>query len=353
MALTFLSLIKEYSEKVTNQLLDLYKGQTTDSPDQIKANINRFSQITGALRQKVEAKDRAILMMIPKDLQEKNRYLDITQYQSYDTLLKIIKAVSKKKVDIYAQAIDYFKKTNINIDEIIIKNYVARFKANIKDLEEKVEGGDEEAKNFIPKEILKNKAYTSITNWRKLEDVERMLDTLYPYQSKETSDDNVENSAEVDSDLIYSKDGLEIYRGDSEHKCVRYGKNGYYSWCISYPGGRSMYSGYRFRGEAGSNRMFYFVFDRTQPDTKLATRGFENKYHVVAIHTTEEGKYSRTTANNGDEETPTTWANLGRQFIADGPDGVRMWNKIKNLEHLFKFIPPSKDELRQSLHVHQ
>jgi len=37
---------------------------------------------------------------------------------------------------------------------------------------------------------------------------------------------------EEESDLIYKKDGIEIYKGDEEYKCIKYSKG--FSWCIDF-----------------------------------------------------------------------------------------------------------------------
>jgi len=158
-----------------------------------------------------------------------------------------------------------------------------------------------------------------------------MLDTLFPLEVK--SDDS-KNDAQSDGDLIYSKDGLEIYKGDEEHKCVRYGKG--YGWCI----GRGMYPSYRYmQSNAKMNRAFYFIFDRNLSKN--------DKYHAVVLHSFAGGGYTRTTAVNGDETQPMTWQDMGSKLFSNTESGKMLWNKIKGMESLFKFIPPNKDEQRR------
>jgi hypothetical protein len=55
-------------------------------------------------------------------------------------------------------------------------------------------------------------------------------------------------------DVIYEKDGVVIYRGDSKEKCIRYG-NGY-NFCISSRGNDNKYDEY-----TSSTRNYYFIFN--------------------------------------------------------------------------------------------
>ena len=65
------------------------------------------------------------------------------------------------------------------------------------------------------------------------------------------------------------------------------------------------------------------------------------------LHSFAGGGYTRTTAKNGDETNPKSWKELSQLFTDDGPSGIKVWNKIKNLESLFKFIEPNNDEQRR------
>ena len=63
-------------------------------------------------------------------------------------------------------------------------------------------------------------------------------------------------------DVIYEKDGVVIYRGDSKEKCIRYG-NGY-NFCISSRGSDNKYDEYTH-----VTKNYYFIFnnnlDRNDP----------------------------------------------------------------------------------------
>ena len=335
--------LNEYSDKLINSMVALYKPQTQDSEDQIKQHIKRFEQLAGALASKVQQQNPIVLRILPPELLQHNKFRDITQYKEYETLTKILKSLDNKQVDPYKQAIENLKKSDQYMNPTIIGNYVARFKQNVGRLEALVKEKNPDAIASIPKELLAKDAYKNILNWRKFSELEKMLDHLF----QQTSDEKAEvNSAETDADQVYEnkETGIEIYQGDAEHKCVKYGSNQYYGWCISRTTG-SMYGNYRFMQSEGKNRMFYFVFDKTQSDKKDGGK-FVNPYHVVVIHVNEKGLYTRTDATNGGDEPygGCKWSELGSYF--KGTQGQALWNKIKNLEKYFTFRAPSAEERR-------
>ncbi len=339
-------MINEYSQKILDQMLALYRPQAHLDDVQILNYINRHDQLKGALRQKFEnpTTKATVEPLIPKELQDKNRYLDITLWKKFDDLKKVIDGISKKSEDIYKKMVDFYKKKNPNVDENAIKYYVERFKSRLKQLQQLVKDNNEEAINLIPKELRAGDKYLVISNWLDLHQLENLIDTIFPREQKKGAEKVELNSAETDGDLIYNKDKVEIYKGDSEHKCIRYGKNQYYSWCISRTQG-SMYTSYRL---GNSNRrdklMFYFVFDKSKTDEKSGGR-FIDPYHAVVIHAMEDGRYRLTKADNAGDSDSFKWSELSQAF--EGPKGKALWDKIKFLQKLFQYLPPSKDELKQ------
>jgi len=332
--ITFKKILQEYTDKVINQMVALYQPQTEDPEEQIKANIKRFEQLTGAIAKKLADQNPLIVASIPDDLKANNKFRDITQYKDYATLVKVLKAADTKSVDVYKQAIEMYKKQDQYANPQVIGNYVARFKQNLAALQQAVEAKNENALAVVPKELLHKDAYKNILNWRNFHTLENMLDTLFPLEGE----GGESNDAHAQGDLVYDKDDIEIFKGDEEHKCVYYGKKykGSYGWCI----GNTMYPSYRYmQSNAKLNRMFYFIFDRSLPR--------DDKYHAVVLHAFAGGGYTRTTAVNGDETQPMDWDEMGKKLFSNSPSGIRLWNKIKNLESLFKFIPPNKDEQRR------
>jgi hypothetical protein len=337
----------EYSQKIVDQLMNIYRTQTRVGDVQILHYINRFNDLKNVLKQKFENPETKPITepLIPKDLQEKNKYLDITLWKNFDDLKKVVDGVSKKTEDVWKLAFDNLKKKNPNVDENAVRYYVERFKAQLKNIQKAVEDKNEEIVNLIPKELLKGDKYLIIGNWD-LHSLETLIDTAFPRQQAKGGERTELNAADIEGDLIYNKDKLEIYQGDSEHKCIRYGKNEYYSWCISRKHG-SMYTNYRL-GHGGEGKlMFYFIFDRSKTDERSAGR-FADPYHAVVIHALKDGKYMRTLAdNNGDAPSGgCSWSKLGDYF--EGKKGQDLWNKIKDLKNLFKYKDPSKDELKQN-----
>jgi hypothetical protein len=334
-------ILNEYSDKVVNQMTALYKSQTDDSEEQIKQNIKDHNRLRDSIATKLQQNNPAVSRAIPQELQQNNRFKDITLIKDYNTLVRMLKAVSKKDTDIYKQAIEYFKKKDQYMDPSIIGMYVGQFKKNKDNIEQAVKEKNELVISLLPSNLANSDKASDILSYKNFEDLEKLIDGAFPFEGKEKGEIN---SAETDADKIYENpnDGIEIYKGDAEHKCIKYGKSQYYSWCIARTKG-SLYANYRFMQSQGKNRMFYFVIDRTQTDAKEGAR-FVNPYHVVVIHALENKKYTRTTANN-DGDIPyegADWNELGKYF--EGENGQRMWNKIKGLQKYFPFVPPSSEE---------
>lgn len=328
-------ILNEYSDKLINQMVALYQPQTKDTEDQIIANVKRFEQLTNSIAKKLADNNALMNAAIPDELKANNKFRDITQIKNYELLIKILKAADSKPVDIYKQAIDMYKKMDQYANPQLLGSYVARFKQNLDALVDKVKEKDDVALRLIPKELLNKEAYKNILNWRKFHDLEVMLDGVFPIENSGDGFGGT-NDASTNADLIYEnkKDGIEVYKGDEEHKCIQYGKG--YGWCI----GKGSYASYRYmQSNAESNRMFYFVFDRTQPK--------ENKFHVCVIHVNAKGLYTRTSSrNDGDDPYGgVEWDGLGKYFTEDG--GKLLWSKIKGLQKLFKFVPPNKGEQRR------
>lgn len=339
--------LNEYSQKVIDQLMANFRVQDHHLDDiQVLSYINRFDQLKNNIRQKFENPEtRAqIELLIPRELQAKNKYLDITQWKNFNDLKKIVDASSKKDEDVYKKAIDIFKKKNSNVDENAIKYYVNVFKSRLKDLKDFVNNNDENVLSNIPQNLLNGEKYLNINNWE-FRDLEHLIDAVFPRQQGKQNKKVEINSAETDADQIYNENGIEVYKGDSEHKCIRYGKNEYYSWCISRARSNNMYYSYRLGNRNAGELMFYFVFDKSKTDER-GPSGFKDPYHVVVIHALSNGKYMRSTANN-DGDKPgggASWEELGQSFI--GKQGQELWDKIKGLKKLFQYQDPSEEELK-------
>ena len=246
---------------------------------------------------------------------------------------------------ILKQMLGLYKQQKPNLDDEQILYYVKRFDQIKSALKKKVEDKDPTVLALLPRDLksddsLKKNFYLEITRYKRFDALEKLIDGAFSKAQAKKEKEELVNSAEADADKIYDKDNLEIYRGDAEHKCIKYGKNQYYSWCIARTQG-SMYSGYRFQGVGGKSRMFYFVFDRTRPDRKDGGR-FDDPYHAVVIHAMENGEYAVTDATNMGDKGAATWDDVIKLLPAE------LGSKLKGLQSLFKYVAPSGEEIAQA-----
>lgn len=324
--------LNEYSDKVVKSLIDKWQVEDPKATEAIITQlIKKFEQIKNNLAAKADK------VAIPERFKNnKQLYLDITQY-SFDELVKLIKSLPKDEEKTKKEIIAYFVEKE-RLEKPIVQSYVNRFLQNKRDLKYKVEHGDEtnhfskeDVRALIPNHLLRNDLYLDITNWRSFVELEQMMDALFPREIQ--AGEEGENTASTNADKLYDQDNLEIYRGDAQHKCVSYNptENGKkkYGWCITQPG-NSNYDYYRF--QQGTNRMFYFVFDRTKPDS--------DPWHAIVIHVGEDNKqYWVTNARNNGDHNVKKWDDVIKYVPSD------LGKKLSGLEKIFKYIPPSKAEI--------
>jgi hypothetical protein len=152
-------------------------------------------------------------------------------------------------------------------------------------------------------------------------ELENLVDAFYKEETptKKQDDDQEmegENVAKpaTDMNLVYNRDGMEIYSAPDKQSCVKYSyeKGGTYSTCIGRKEDASnQYYDYRF-GRGGMFRHFYFCFNRTQssnlkPGTDPKLRDYINWYHMFIIHVSEDEKsYGVTDAVNLWDEKKNT-----------------------------------------------
>jgi hypothetical protein len=99
-------LLNEYSDALINKMYAIYKDQTDDTEDQIKQNIKDYDRYKDAVGTKLQQNNPAVQRAVPQELQQNNRFKDITLIKDYNTLVRILKSTAKKETDIYKQAID-------------------------------------------------------------------------------------------------------------------------------------------------------------------------------------------------------------------------------------------------------
>jgi hypothetical protein len=337
----FTTILKEYSNAIIDKVTTRWKDEDNVDKELALKLINTFDQKKRALPSRLD------VLVLPDELKQNNKYLDITQY-SYQDMIRLLNSIPENPEQIKKAAIAKFVSSE-NIDKPTAQSYTARFmnireklKNGLKDGIEDEDGNElfskEEIIDFIPKRLLSNNLYYDPNNWR-WNDFEQMLDALFPSQKPLTGDE-VENTASTDADKIYDKDGLEIYKGDDVNKCISYNpvdpetKNKKYGWCVAQIG-NSMYDNYRFKSMTPT---FYIIFDRTKPSSGRKPR-FDDKWHafVIQVYINDQG-YTITNANNDGDKFVKTWEELSDIVPAD------TWNKIKNLKDYFKPIKLSSTE---------
>lgn len=327
-----LQLLKEYSEGAINRTIERWKEQKPDlDPEIAKKVIQRFDQIKQGLSSKLDT------IALSDELRQGNKYLNIDHY-SIDDMITLLRSIPEKDSKIKKDAIKKFMDKE-KIDKGIATHYVIRFMNARRQLKYAIDNGTEdgnfsskEVKEFIPNRLLATKQELDPRAWE-FNKLEIMLDALYPYRAK-VEDDDSSNTATVDADIIYKKDGLEIYKGDAQHKCVSYNPTvdgrKQYGWCIAQPG-NSNYDYYRFQS-GGTNRMFYFVFNRNKDNN--------DNFHAFVIHVGENNqKYWVTNARNSGDVSFYPWSDLQNKVDEE------TWNLLKDKENLFKYVPPSKAEI--------
>lgn len=325
-----LSPLLEYTDKTINTTIERWQ-ETNPSLDVnlAKQVIQRFDQVKSGLSTKLQQ------VALPDELKSGNNYLNIDKY-SWDDMVKLLRSLPEKDDKIKKDAIAMFMEKEA-IDKGIASSYVIRFMNNRRNLKYALENGTEdgeftkeEVKKLVPQRLVMGGSYLDPRVWN-FGQLEHMLDALFPYQGKVGEEEK--NTATTDADKVYESNGIEIYRGDAQHKCVSYnpteGGRKKYGWCIAQPG-NSNYDYYRF--QQGTNRMFYICFDRNQPES--------NKWHAFVIHVGENGsQYWATSAKNDGDNNSKTWGGLSKYV------DPQTWAKIKDLKEVFKYIPPSKAEI--------
>jgi hypothetical protein len=109
----------------------------------------------------------------------------------------------------------------------------------------------------------------------------------------------VRRPTEKDPEALVDDENITIYKGDSEHKCVKYGNE--YSFCISRPGGGNMYGNYRL--EKAST--FYFIYFKQTPKT--------DPKHIMVLDHTENG-YEWTFGDNNTQSINGGWGEVVEEF---------------------------------------
>jgi hypothetical protein len=134
--------------------------------------------------------------------------------------------------------------------------------------------------------------------------------------------EKAEKKIETTPDMVYNEDGIVIYSGDVEDKCIKYGAGE--RWCIT----RGSYGNYRFDPQRGYP-IFYLVKNTNLPKN--------DPLSFVAIQVRNNGQYVYTNRLNNPHES--------NQMSFDSLlDEVPYLNSIENIKSILKYIPPNIKE---------
>jgi hypothetical protein len=100
-------------------------------------------------------------------------------------------------------------------------------------------------------------------------------------------------------DIVAEDEDVVIYRGDSQDKCILYGRG--YTFCISRSAGGNMYSNYRL----GQESTFYFIYFKKKPVT-------ENDHIMVLDHT--KNGYMWTFKDNNTQSVGGGWDGIVSKY---------------------------------------
>lgn len=269
--------------------------------------------------------------------------------------------------DVMRAAIDKFDRIKSNIaNRIKLKTLVLSPKFMPPDPNKKLKPGEKFQKQVDPQDITK---YT----WK---DIEILFDSYGEKAEKSSKDFNtVQDAHLVDikgANKVYTGNGLYVYEGSNKESCIRlnyaYKYKGLdnkvytYNFCVgNKDAGANRYFKYRFGGDMGSGalyRTFYYVADSEQSaelfnDSNERKPQFKNWYHFFVIHVFENGKFGITDAVNeygtGHEldgyGKGVSWSDIGDFMVKYGKQsGQIAWNKIKNIQNVFKYVSPPEEE---------
>jgi hypothetical protein len=169
------------------------------------------------------------------------------------------------------------------------------------------------------------------------------------YMKEETPKSYKGNS---DLDLIYNRNELQIYVGDTKEKCIRYGDG--YNFCISSHGKGNLYHNYRY----DRNGTPYFIFNRNlesfknQDDANGKT--FIDPHHLIVLFVhpitnlpddrfkdfDEDDKEDDEDVDYGKDlyYSITTADNRGETNYLYFESIVNLYPWLKGLEHLFEMV---------------
>jgi hypothetical protein len=123
-------------------------------------------------------------------------------------------------------------------------------------------------------------------------------------------------------DIVYNEDGIVIYSGDVEDKCIKYGAGE--KWCIT----KGSFGNYRYDAGRGYP-IFYLVKNTNLPDN--------DPLSFVAIQVRNNGRYVYTNRKNNPHES-------NEMSFSELLNEVPYLNSIDNIQSVLKYVAPNLDE---------
>jgi hypothetical protein len=227
-----------------------------------------------------------------------------------------------------------FRHTNPDVDEDKIREYIKRF--------DEIKGSP----NVKEKDITK---YT----W------DQLVTVIVDNSNKKIKAGKVTDDISK-QDLVYQREGLEIYKGETSEGCIRYG-NGY-NFCISSRGEDNMYKIYRNETNKGTP---YFIFDKTLTNEPVEDRfdyTFKDPKHLIVLIAfygendgieTPDGYTFEDGPNNGASNiyySLTAAGNKGTYYFSDYKSIVDRFPKLSQIKELFQplDITPKETEMNNA-----
>jgi hypothetical protein len=135
-------------------------------------------------------------------------------------------------------------------------------------------------------------------SFQELEQVVDAAEGKASFKNKKAPQQNAEPTVNSD-DVLVDDENVTIYKGDSQDKCILYGRG--YTFCISRQAGGNMYSNYR----SGKESTFYFIYFKKKPRTATD--------HIMVLDNTNRG-YEWTFADNDTRTVKGGWDEIVQKY---------------------------------------
>lgn len=197
-----------------------------------------------------------------------------------------------------------YRKLMLEFSEGAIRKFIQKFQndASEEEIRREVQDFEKYKQGLQKKDPLQYKSWIEFT-----EAIHAAKGKSEFKKKKAPTQDVVANQ----EDIVADDENVTIYRGDSQDKCVLYGKG--YTFCISRQAGGNMFSNYRL----GKESTFYFIYFKKKPKTE--------KDHIMVLDHTNKG-YEWTFADNATREVKGGW----QEIVSKYPELGRYENLLVN-----------------------